>query len=102
MRSLIQDVRYSTRRLLRRPAYTAAAVIALALRGRALGRRLLLATLGGAALSLVIELVQTAIPTRVSAFDDWLLNTLGVFFGAAVVCVIVWRNQRDQRLETGD
>ena len=76
--------------------------LALAMRGRALRRRLLLATLGGAGLSLVIELIQTNIPSRVSAVDDWLLNTLGVFVGAEVACVIVWRNQRDQRLETGN
>ena len=76
--------------------------LALALRGRVLGWRLILATLGGAGLSMIIELIQTSIPSRVAAVDDWLLNTLGVFFGAVVVCVIVWRNQRDQRLETRD
>jgi glycopeptide antibiotics resistance protein len=56
--------------------------LALALRGRPAGRRLLLATLGGAGLSLTIELIQTAIPTRVTALDDWLLNTAGTWLGA--------------------
>jgi glycopeptide antibiotics resistance protein len=68
--------------------------LALALRDRPMGRRLLLATLGGAGLSLVIELVQTAIPTRVAAFDDWLLNTTGAFLGALAICVVTrgsWR-----------
>jgi glycopeptide antibiotics resistance protein len=77
------------------------ASLALALRDRVLARRLLLATLGGAGLSLVIELIQTAVPTRVSALDDWLLNTIGAFLGAAVVCVVVLRKHK-QRLETRD
>ena len=46
------------------------------------GHRLLLATLVGAGLSLVIELVQTAIPTRVAALDDWMLNAVGTAIGA--------------------
>jgi glycopeptide antibiotics resistance protein len=74
--------------------------LALAMRARASRRRLLLVTLGGAGLSLVIELIQTSIPSRVSAVDDWLLNTLGVFVGA-VVCTVSWRRHK-QRLETGD
>lgn len=77
------------------------ATLALALRDKALGRRLLWATLVGAGLSLAIELIQMKVPSRVAAVDDWLLNTLGVFLGAAVVCTVSWR-RRKQRLETGD
>jgi glycopeptide antibiotics resistance protein len=72
------------------------AVLALALRGRPVRRRLLLATLGGAGLSLIIELIQTTIPSRVTALDDWLLNTGGVFLGAAAGCVITRSNQRSE------
>lgn len=75
--------------------------LVLAMRGRALGRRLLLATLGGAGLSLIIELLQTSVPSRVAAVDDWLLNTFGVFLGAAVVCTASWKRHK-QGLETGD
>jgi glycopeptide antibiotics resistance protein len=70
--------------------------IVLALRGRPLGRRLSLATLGGAGLSLIIELIQTTIPSRVAAPDDWLLNTGGAFLGALVGCVV------GRRPEIGD
>ena len=62
--------------------------IALALRGRPTGPRLSLATLGGAGLSLIIELIQTTIPSRVTALDDWLLNTGGTFLGALAGCVV--------------
>lgn len=58
--------------------------LALALRGRPTERRLLLATLGGAGLSLAIEIIQLAIPTRVTALGDWLLNTAGTALGAMV------------------
>lgn len=44
--------------------------------------RLLIATLIGAGLSLTIELVQMTIPSRVTALDDWLLNTTGTAIGA--------------------
>jgi glycopeptide antibiotics resistance protein len=71
-------------------------ILALALRGRPTGRRLSLATLGGAGLSLVIELIQSALPSRVSALDDWLLNTGGAFLGAMAVCAA------DRRSEIGD
>jgi glycopeptide antibiotics resistance protein len=73
------------------------AALALALRGRSMGRRLLLATLGGAGLSLAIELIQTAIPSRVAALDDWLFNTGGAFLGALAGCVVEGR-----RSENGD
>jgi glycopeptide antibiotics resistance protein len=62
--------------------------LALALRDRPAGQRLLLATLGGAGLSLAIELIQTAIPSRVAALDDWLLNTGGASLGAIVGCMV--------------
>lgn len=75
------------------------AALALALSVRPMRRRLLLATLGGAGLSLVIELIQTAMPTRVSALDDWLLNTSGAFLGAVAGCVVTRRNWRPN---TGD
>ena len=58
------------------------AVLALAMGGKPVGRRLLLATLGGSLLSLSIELLQTALPSRVTALDDWLLNTTGTGLGA--------------------
>lgn len=72
------------------------AALALALRDRPMRRRLLLATLGGAGLSFTIELIQTAIPTRVAALDDWLLNTGGAFLGAVTGCVV------GRRQEIGD
>ena len=65
--------------------------LALALRDKPTNQRFLLATLGGAALSLIIELVQTVIPTRVATLDDWLLNTAGVAAGAMFGC---WANKR--------
>ena len=78
------------------------AALSLALGDRALRRRLLLATLTGAGLSLVIELSQTTIASRVSALDDWLLNTLGAFLGALAGSAIAPGNQkteiREQRL----
>ncbi|MBN1177586.1 MAG: VanZ family protein [Anaerolineae bacterium] len=65
----------------------------------ALGGRVVPATLLGAALSLSIELAQLALPSRVSAVDDWLLNTLGTALGALVGWGIRWmiRPQRTQR-----
>ena len=60
------------------------AALALALGDKPAGRRLLLATLTGAGLSLAIELAQMAIPTRVAALDDLLLNTAGTASGALV------------------
>ena len=60
------------------------AAVALAMGGKPAGRRLLLAIFIGAGLSLAIELAQTTIPSRVSALDDWLLNTSGTALGALV------------------
>ena len=72
------------------------ATLALALGGGPGRRRLMLATLIGAGLSLAIEFAQTTIPTRVTALDDWLLNTGGAFLGAVVGCVV------GRRPEIGD
>jgi glycopeptide antibiotics resistance protein len=69
------------------------AALAMAQRDRPVWRRLLLATLGGAGLSLVIELIQMATPTRVAALDDWLLNTAGAFLGALVACSVGRRHE---------
>lgn len=60
------------------------AALALALAGLPRWRPPALATLGGAGLSLAIELLQTAIPSRVSGVDDWLLNTTGAAIGAGI------------------
>jgi glycopeptide antibiotics resistance protein len=70
--------------------------LVLALRDRLVRQRLLLATLGGAGLSFTIELIQTAIPTRVAALDDWLLNTGGAFLGAAAGCLVARSNWRSE------
>jgi glycopeptide antibiotics resistance protein len=70
--------------------------LVLALRDRLVRQRLLLATLGGAGLSFTIELIQTAIPTRVAALGDWLLNTGGAFLGAAAGCVVARSNWRSE------
>ncbi len=69
------------------------ATLALALRGST-RRRALGATLLGAALSLVIELAQAALPSRVSALDDWLLNTIGAAIGAVIGCSLDKRRTR--------
>ena len=58
------------------------ATLALAESDKLINQRLLLATLGGAFLSLTIELLQMLIPSRVTALDDWLLNTIGTALGA--------------------
>ncbi len=61
--------------------------LVFALRGAPTVRAFLLATLMGAALSMAIELVQSTIPSRVAALDDWLLNTAGTALGAALGCL---------------
>ncbi len=38
----------------------------------------------GALLSAIIELTQLTLPSRVTSFQDWLLNTLGTALGAGV------------------
>lgn len=62
--------------------------LALALSALPAGRAFLLATAGGAALSLAIELAQAALPSRVAALDDWLLNTAGAALGAGLGCAL--------------
>jgi len=64
----------------------AAAAFALANKPR--GTRLLAATAVGAGLSAAIELLQLAIPSRFSGFDDWLLNTAGTLIGAVIAVII--------------
>jgi glycopeptide antibiotics resistance protein len=61
------------------------AAVALALNRRAWWHMLGGAIGSGALLSASIELLQMAVPGRVTAWDDWALNTLGAAFGAIVV-----------------
>jgi glycopeptide antibiotics resistance protein len=56
--------------------------LALALARHPARRQLVGPTLIGAGLSLAIELIQLALPSRVTALDDWLLNTAGTALGA--------------------
>jgi glycopeptide antibiotics resistance protein len=78
------------------------APLALALRDRPAGHRLLLATLGGAGLSLVIELVQTTVPTRVAALGDWLLNAVGTGVGAVAASWMSYIFAHNERPATND
>jgi glycopeptide antibiotics resistance protein len=64
--------------------------LSMALRDRPVNRRLLLATVLGASLSVTIELIQAQLPSRVPSLDDWLLNTLGTGLGAG----LAWGVQR--------
>jgi glycopeptide antibiotics resistance protein len=64
------------------------ATLVVALSDKPVRYRLALATLAGAGLSLLIELVQAALPSRVSAVDDSLLNTAGTAIGALAGCWI--------------
>jgi glycopeptide antibiotics resistance protein len=73
------------------------AALALALGERPAGRRLLLATLIGAGLSLGIELTQMALPSRVTAVDDLLLNAVGTAVGAMISLGMQGRNQVFQK-----
>jgi glycopeptide antibiotics resistance protein len=75
------------------------AALALALRIKPVGRRFLMVTFIGTALSLSIELVQMTIPSRVTALGDVLLNTVGTAAGALVGC---WISGRYRRLDIGD
>jgi glycopeptide antibiotics resistance protein len=68
--------------------------LAFALGHKPTAQRLLTATLIGVALSLTIELAQIAIPSRVTALSDLLLNTAGTGAGALVGCGIGQRCQR--------
>lgn len=53
---------------------------------RKVSERVLWAALGGAVLSASIELLQVALPDRVTAWDDFVLNTLGAGMGALLAC----------------
>jgi len=64
------------------------AAAALALANKPRGTRLLASTGIGAVLSAAIELLQFAIPSRFSGFDDWLLNTVGTCVGALIAVTI--------------
>ena len=70
------------------------AAAALALGSRPFKTRLLASTAIGMALSAAIELLQLAIPSRFSDFDDWLLNTLGACIGAAIASILIHRRKR--------
>ena len=65
------------------------AAAALALGSRPLKTRLLASTAIGMALSAAIELLQLAIPSRFSDFDDWLLNTAGACIGAVIAGILI-------------
>ncbi len=58
--------------------------IALALGKKPLPLRWGIAVGSGALLSAIIELTQLTLPSRVTSFQDWLLNTLGAALGAGV------------------
>jgi len=60
------------------------AAVALALGDHPVRLRLLGGSGAGALLSAAIELVQLALPSRVSAVGDWALNTVGAAIGAAL------------------
>ncbi|MEA3397874.1 MAG: VanZ family protein, partial [Chloroflexota bacterium] len=57
---------------------------ALALGDHPAKLRLLGGSGAGALLSAAIELAQLALPSRVSAVEDWALNTVGAAIGAAI------------------
>ncbi len=73
------------------------AVFALGLGRQSPGRRLLLATLMGAAFSLGIEYVQMRMPNRDGSPRDILLNTLGTAVGALCTIVLVGVVERIRR-----
>lgn len=58
-------------------------------------KSLLGAILIGAGLSVCIELTQSLLPSRVSTFNDWLLNTGGTLIGALIGTW--WGYQRQRR-----
>lgn len=64
------------------------AAATLALESEPLKTRLLTSIAIGTTLSAAIELLQLAIPSRVSGFDDWLLNTAGTCIGALIAVTI--------------
>jgi glycopeptide antibiotics resistance protein len=74
------------------------AAIAFALTGKSLKTRLLVSTAIGSVLSAVIELTQLTIPSRVSGFNDWLLNIAGTCIGAVIASVLNHRKSLTSRL----
>ena len=64
------------------------AALSLALGGKLATRRLLLAVGLGSFFSLLIELGQLLVPSRMTALDDWLLNTAGTAIGALVGLIL--------------
>lgn len=65
------------------------AAAGFALAGKPARTRLIAATLTGATLSAAIELIQRTLPSRVSSWDDWLLNTLGALIGALIAHLLI-------------
>jgi hypothetical protein len=53
-----------------------------------------LAALGGFSLSLMIELIQLAIPSRSTDVDDLIFNTLGTFLGALCFALVLRTESR--------
>lgn len=70
------------------------AAVAQALSRKPLAHLWLGGVVAGAALSLLIELVQTGIPSRVAAVEDWVLNTTGAALGASLVGLRVLLRER--------
>lgn len=58
-------------------------------------QRLLHGVLGGALLSVTIELLQNLTPTRVPSLRDVALNTLGATIGAGITLLLTRRVKRD-------
>lgn len=57
-------------------------------------RRIALATAGGAIVSLAVETIQLALPSRATDVDDLILNTLGAGLGATLTSGwLRWRRQ---------
>lgn len=73
------------------------ASLAVLLRRRGAGATLLRALAASALLSLSIEIVQLALPTRATDIDDLILNTLGAFLGALVALAWLRRRPRATR-----
>lgn len=65
--------------------------LVLALGDRPALQSLLLATLLGSALSLVIEVAQTRLPSRVASAGDLALNAIGTALGAGIV---IWLDKQ--------
>ncbi|MCX7683622.1 MAG: VanZ family protein [Anaerolineae bacterium] len=75
------------------------AAVAQALAHQPCVRRWLGGVIAGAALSLLIELFQACLPTRVAAVEDWLLNTAGAALGALLVLCLSRRRSGSPRVE---